>query len=41
MEQSLHFDTGEFKGAFSSDYCSVSYSYLALKNLPFAFYTEI
>lgn len=40
-EQTLRLDTAEFQGAFSSDYCSVKYSYLALKNLPFAFYTSV
>jgi protein-glucosylgalactosylhydroxylysine glucosidase len=37
----LKFDRGEFSGAFSSDFCSVQYSYFALKNLPFAFYTSV
>ena len=32
---------GEFKGAFSSQKCSVEYSYRALKNLPFGFMTSL
>jgi len=40
-EQSLNLKNGEFSGAFSSELCSVKYSYWALKNLPFAFYTVV
>lgn len=40
-EQSLNMRLGEFSGAFSSEKCSVRYSYWALKNLPFAFYTSV
>lgn len=40
-EQSLNMRLGEFAGAFSSEKCSVRYSYWALKNLPFAFYTSV
>ena len=40
-EQAINMKLGEFSGAFSSEKCSVKYSYWALKNLPFAFYTSV